>query len=124
MDGGFTDAQRNSVEELSLYLSEIHKIPKERFIRHKDIAPGRKTDPADTLWNTKFKTYSEWIDSIFSIPSPIMEKFTKALEDEQKKSPGVKILTSFEGDQPLTEKETRQLIEIGLIRLARLLGRR
>ena len=123
VNGSFSDAQRETVEDLILELCEIHKIPKERVIRHKDIAPKRKTDPADTLWSGKFPTYSAWIDSIFSLPQLMAGKFADALAKEQKASPNVKILTSFGGDQPLTEADTRQLLEIGLIRLARLLGK-
>lgn len=50
-NGGFTDAQRKSVKELVLWLSQTYGIPKENVLRHKDIAPIRKTDVADTLWN-------------------------------------------------------------------------
>ncbi len=123
VDGKFNDIQRESVEDLILYLCEIHKIPKERVIRHKDVAPGRKTDPADTLWNDKFQTYAAWINSIFSLPSLMAGKFAQVLADEQKKSPNIKIFSSFEGEDPISETETKQLIEIGLIRLARALGK-
>ena len=60
VNNGFTDAQRESVEDLLLYLCEIHKIPKARIVRHKDIAPKRKTDPADTLWSGKFSSWWLW----------------------------------------------------------------
>jgi len=87
-------------------------------IRHKDIAPKRKTDVADTLWNKKFNTYSDWIDSIFFI-QPLMKDFSQALKDEQSKTPGVALITKFEGEEPLSEKATRELLEIGLLRLYR-----
>lgn len=91
------------------------------MIRHKDIAPGRKTDIADTFWNNDFKTYSDWINSLFTIPSSLMAKFEQALKDEQAKTPGVALITKFEGKDPLSEEDTRRLLEIGLLRLYRLL---
>ena len=48
-DGGFTDKQRETVAKLTLELCTIHKIPKENVLRHKDIAPGRKVDVADSF---------------------------------------------------------------------------
>lgn len=64
-DGGFTDAQRESFGELVRELCEIHNIPKENILRHKDISPWRKVDIADTFWNRDFKNYRDYIDSIF-----------------------------------------------------------
>lgn len=109
-----------AVEELVFHLCEVHGLKKDRVIRHKDIAPGRKSDLSDIFWNKKFKTYSDWIDSIFFIQH-IMSKFSQALKDEQTKTPGVTLITKFEGEEPLSEKATRELLEIGLLRLYRLL---
>lgn len=119
-DGWFTNAQMEAVEELVFHLCEVHGLKKDRVIRHKDISPGRKSDLSDIFWNKKFKTYSDWIDSIFFIQS-LMSKFSQALKDEQVKTPGIALITKFEWDQPLTEWETRELLEIGLLRLYRLL---
>lgn len=47
---GFTQEQRFAVRRLCEHLMKVFNIPKERVIRHKDIAPGRKTDIADALW--------------------------------------------------------------------------
>lgn len=49
-DGGFTDAQRKTVRELVQHLMYVLGIPKENILRHKDIAPKRKVDIADTFW--------------------------------------------------------------------------
>lgn len=117
-DGWFTDAQLRAVEELVFELCSIHNLTKDKVIRHKDIAPKRKTDVADTLWNKKFNTYSDWIDSIFFI-QPLMSKFSQVLKDEQVKTPGVALITKFEWEEPLSEKATRELLEIGLLRLYR-----
>jgi len=47
-----------------------------RIIRHKDIAPGRKNDVADELWNNEFKTFSDYQNSYISNNSPLMEDNT------------------------------------------------
>lgn len=64
-NGGFTDIQREKFWELVKELCETHNIPKENILRHKDISPGRKVDVADTFWNKDFKTYRDYINSIF-----------------------------------------------------------
>jgi N-acetyl-anhydromuramyl-L-alanine amidase AmpD len=38
----------------------VFKIPAQNVLRHKDIAPSRKWDIADTFWNGKFKTWTEF----------------------------------------------------------------
>lgn len=65
-DGGFTDAQRESFKDLVNYLCELHSIPKENILRHKDISPWRKIDVQDTFWNKISNTYREYINSLFS----------------------------------------------------------
>lgn len=62
----FTDIQRNKVDELAIELIKKHNIKKENLVRHKDIAPWRKSDPYDTLWNTRFKTFDEYKNYLFS----------------------------------------------------------
>lgn len=59
-DGWFTKEQKNTVFWLVQHLMAVLNIPKENVIRHKDIAPGRKTDVADTFWNKEFKSFNEW----------------------------------------------------------------
>lgn len=109
-----------AVEDLVFHLCDVHDLTKDRVIRHKDIAPGRKSDLGDTFWNKKYKTYQDWIDAIFFIQT-FMKDFSQALKDEQSKTPGVALITKFEGEEPLSEKATRELLEIGLLRLYRLL---
>lgn len=41
-----------------------YNIPKENVIRHKDIAPGRKPDVADTFWGTGYRTYKDYQDTL------------------------------------------------------------
>jgi len=64
-NGAFTPEQKESVKNLVKYLCDIHKISKENVVRHKDISPGRKTDPKDTLWSEEYESYNLFIDSIF-----------------------------------------------------------
>jgi N-acetylmuramoyl-L-alanine amidase len=47
---GFADVQRRSLRVLVQSLIQKYCIPSTHLIRHKDIAPGRKTDPADSSW--------------------------------------------------------------------------
>lgn len=54
----FTKAQRKTLRELVRHLMAVLKIPKENVIRHKDIAPWRKTDPDDSLfWLSGFNLW-------------------------------------------------------------------
>ena len=46
----FTEVQRKEVKRLTEHLMAVLSIPKERVIRHKDIAPWRKTDIDDSFF--------------------------------------------------------------------------
>lgn len=118
-DGGFTEAQRKAFKELVLYLSKLYGIPKENVLRHKDIAPGRKTDVADSFWNSQFKDYRSYVDSIFSLPPPMptKTKYTEIKDSERAKTLMKPIFSEFSGDQPLTEQAVKELIEIACMRL-------
>lgn len=56
----FPREQRVAVRELIQHLMKTFNIPKENVLRHKDIAPWRKTDIADTFWNHWFKSWKEY----------------------------------------------------------------
>lgn len=43
----FTEAQYRALERLVPYLARTYRVPKENILGHRDVAPGRKTDPAD-----------------------------------------------------------------------------
>ncbi|WP_239014693.1 peptidoglycan recognition protein family protein [Archangium violaceum] len=45
----FTEAQYHALERLVPYLARTYKVPKENIVGHRDVAPGRKTDPADNF---------------------------------------------------------------------------
>ncbi|WNG62024.1 N-acetylmuramoyl-L-alanine amidase [Archangium gephyra] len=45
----FTEAQYRALEQLVPYLARRYQVPKENILGHRDVAPGRKTDPADNF---------------------------------------------------------------------------
>ncbi len=45
----FTEAQYQALERLVPYLARTYAVPKENIVGHRDVAPGRKTDPADNF---------------------------------------------------------------------------
>lgn len=94
-NGGFTDDQRRAVRKLVQHLMAAYNIPKEEIIRHKDVAPGRKTDVADTFWGTGYRTYAEYQATfIASLYVPDEEKAIQA-----------GIFNGQEGDRAPTRKE-------------------
>lgn len=54
---GFTDAQRVSLRLLVIRLMQEYHIPASHILRHKDVAPGRKIDPDDALWDNQYPNY-------------------------------------------------------------------
>lgn len=120
-NGGFTDDQRKSVETLIKELAQKYAIPKENILRHKDISPRRKTDIADSFWNVYWKSWEEFKNNLFT-NKPIMAK-TKYTDLKNNvvaelAAKGLKpVFGTFEGDKPLTEQETKELIEIATARV-------
>ncbi len=49
----FTEVQRKKAIELTEHLMAVYRIPKERVIRHKDVAPWRKVDPDESFFRLK-----------------------------------------------------------------------
>lgn len=120
-DGGFTDAQRDSVGKLVIELSKKYWIWKGNILRHKDIAPARKTDIADTFWNKQFKSFDEYKAALFSNASKPMIAKSKYADIRDKVLADTKfnpIFDKHEGDTPLTEAEVKDLIEIAFARFA------
>jgi len=111
-DWWFTYDQKESIKKLVIYLCELHKIPKENILRHKDITT-RKVDIADNLWNKEYKSYNEYIDSFFIKKSKYTDLMNNIL-DEKKLKP---IFSHHTWDNILTEQEVRELIEIWLANL-------
>lgn len=81
-DGGFTDAQRSSVAELLRHLCATHGLESKHIVRHKDIAPKRKIDIADTFWSVVSPSWEEWKETVFTPQSDVadwaVESFKKA----------------------------------------------
>lgn len=73
-NGGFTDRQRSAVGALIRELSGKHQISVKRILRHKDIAPKRKTDIADTFWNVVSNSWEDWKKSLFTPSTPMPQK--------------------------------------------------
>ena len=61
----FTKIQKEAVAELIIDITKRNKIKKENILRHKDIAPWRKTDIADSFWNDNFDSWGSYINSLF-----------------------------------------------------------
>ncbi|QRK13586.1 N-acetylmuramoyl-L-alanine amidase [Archangium violaceum] len=45
----FTEAQYRALEKLVPYLAKTYNVPMKNILGHKDVAPGRKVDPADNF---------------------------------------------------------------------------
>ncbi len=45
----FTEAQYRALEKLVPYLAKTYDIPMKNILGHRDVAPGRKVDPADNF---------------------------------------------------------------------------
>jgi N-acetylmuramoyl-L-alanine amidase len=54
----FTSVQRTKVKELTQHLMAVYNVPKSKVIRHKDIAPWRKTDIDDSFF--RLTTFWLW----------------------------------------------------------------
>lgn len=119
---GFTDAQRSSVAILVKDLCTKYGIPKENVLRHKDIAPKRKTDVADTFWNKQFWSYDQYINSLFSKNEIMASKYTDIMENVLKETWFKPIFGDHSWDKQLTEQETKELIEIALARFSQRLN--
>lgn len=59
-DWWFTKEQKIMTKRLVQHLMWAFKIPMEHVLRHRDIAPKRKVDIADTFWNDKYITFAQW----------------------------------------------------------------
>jgi len=117
-EGGFTDIQREAVWKLVVELSKKYGIGKWNILRHKDISPWRKTDVSDPFWSDKFKTFNEYKDSLFSAPSVNVSRYTGIMNSVLAETGFKPLLEKHEGNAPLTEQETKELIEIVFARFA------
>lgn len=120
-NGGFTDDQRKSVENLIKELAKKYAIPKENILRHKDISPKRKTDIADSFWNVYWESWEAFKNNLFT-NKPIMAKTKYTdIKDNVVAELSAKwlkpIFSEFKWDYPLTEKEVKELIEIATARV-------
>jgi len=107
----FTNAQRESVKKLVSKLIKDLNLPVDRIIRHKDIAPGRKTDIDDSFWSDLYKTFTDYQKSYMDKTS----KFKEVFENEKPKD-YKQIFSSLEDSEPATIWDIKYLIEIYNIR--------
>lgn len=107
----FTNAQRESVKKLVSKLIKDLNLPVDRIIRHKDIAPGRKTDIDDSFWSDLYKTFTDYQKSYMDKTS----KFKEVFENEKLKD-YKQIFSSLEDSEPATIWDIKYLIEIYNIR--------
>lgn len=54
-----------------------YQIPADHIIRHKDIAPGRKSDPDDSLRNTQYTNFAAYQQSFATVQQTLA--FYKAM---------------------------------------------
>ncbi len=67
----FTTIQKEKLSNLVLYLMKTHDIPYQKIIRHKDIAPDRRSDPRDNLRCLEYDSFFEFKKNLW--------KFDKSL---------------------------------------------
>ena len=61
---GFTSEQKLAVRKLVQHLMAVLNIPFTNVLRHKDIAPKRKVDPADTLWKNEYISFGQYVGTL------------------------------------------------------------
>lgn len=115
----FTDKQKQSASILIKELSKKYAINKNNILRHKDISPWRKWDIADTFWNWEFTTWEDYKNNLFN-KKDIMTKskytdIKNAVIQEVWFTP---LFWTHEWIEPLTEQETKELIEIAFARFS------
>lgn len=59
-DWWFTKEQKIMTKRLVQHLMWAFKIPMEHVLRHRDIAPKRKVDIADTFWKWEYISFAQW----------------------------------------------------------------
>lgn len=111
----FTDKQRATHKTLIKELCKTHWIPKENCIRHKDIAPKRKTDIADSFWNWISKTWNDYINTLFI--TIMANRYKDIMNKELAESKLPNLFDNYDEDFNLTDWEIKSLIMIALIRL-------
>lgn len=63
-NGGFTKEQKIAVRRLIQHLMAVLNVPFTNVLRHKDIAPKRKVDIADTFWNDEYISFGQYVGGL------------------------------------------------------------
>lgn len=111
------------MQDLVSYLLKELKLTPDKLIRHKDIAPGRKTDIDDSFWNDEHPTFTDYQKSFMPQTEIAKEsEFLKVYEEEkkryrlEKKEPYEPIFSDLTGEKPATISDVKYLIEISRMR--------
>lgn len=129
-NGGFTDDQRKSVENLIKELAQKYAIPKENILRHADLtwsgsekqilwdgkSKSRKIDISNTFWNNKFNSFAEYKDFLF-FKNTDMSKYSQILQNAIKETGEKPIFSDHSWNWNLTEQEIKELIDIACLRV-------
>jgi N-acetyl-anhydromuramyl-L-alanine amidase AmpD len=96
---GFSEEQKKDLWDLIIYLMKEHNIPIENVLRHKDVAPWRKTDIADSFWNTEYSSWQDYLTSLFLTKNSMTEENYKSIYENAIKETWVSpIFTNFSKD--------------------------
>jgi hypothetical protein len=76
-DSVYPDAQYVATVELMTHLRATYQIPLDQVVRHRDIAPHRKTDPANFPWTQLLvalepTVFMQPAPPVYSVESPLM----------------------------------------------------
>lgn len=93
-----------------LDIIERNQILPENVVRHRDVSTTGKVDIDDSFW-LPHKTWQGYISFLF-----FMSKYTEIMNKELAEAGMDAIFSSYDGQAPLTEKETKELITIALCR--------
>lgn len=110
------------MQDLVSYLFKELKLTPDKLIRHKDIAPGRKTDIDDSLWrDAGYTSWEEYQNTFIQKPqnmSKFKEVYDRELQAYKDKTGKVKPqkFSDLSGDQPATIEDVKYLIEIANLR--------
>ncbi len=110
------------MQDLVSYLLKELKLAPDKLIRHKDIAPGRKTDIDDSFWrDAGLANWEEYQNTFIQKPqnmSKFKEVYDRELQAYKDKTGKVKPqkFSDLSGEQPATIEDVKYLIEIANLR--------
>jgi N-acetyl-anhydromuramyl-L-alanine amidase AmpD len=94
----FSDEQKTALAELLAYLCDLHNIRKENILRHKDVAPGRKTDIADSFWSNQYSSWESYLTTLFLTRNNMEWNYKEIYENAIKETWVAPVFTDFTKD--------------------------